>query len=308
MLDPWDTMPVVMPAPQSIHTALLARKTTAWERYQQLELEGDGASPRRGHTVAGEVLARLEHAHQEHAASLEVARRALLDAGLEVKEVRWPTVSDTSAADLIVTVGGDGTFLRCAMHVVDVPMVGVNSSPTYSVGHYCGLVADELPEFLGSLRAGDEELAWLPRIQGVVGSTPLPHMALNDMLFCQRCPAASSRYSITLGGRDERHISSGVWVATPSGSTSAIRSAGGHVQAHDSKGLQYLVREAYSGLGGAPDLTGGVFEEPLVLTPTSPDLMVFLDGHHQSYDVPLATPLVLHRVERSLPVYRYTLR
>jgi NAD+ kinase len=264
--------------------------------------------PSLSSSVAPEVLARLEHAHDEHMTSLDAVREALLSSRVEVNEVRWPTLADTSEVDLVVTVGGDGTFLRCAMHVAGVPMVGVNSSPSYSVGHYCGLVADTVAEFLDSLRAGHEELVWLPRIQGTVGLSPLPHLALNDMLFCQRCPAASSRYTITLGGAVERHISSGVWVATPSGSTSAIRSAGGHVQGHQDAGLQYLVREAYAGLGGKPGMTGGTCQEELVLTPMSPDLMVFLDGHHQSFEVPLATPLVLKRVERSLPVYRYTLR
>jgi NAD+ kinase len=302
-------MPVVKPTAPQIRSVLLARKTTGWERYQQLELgAGEDTVSSEASTVAPEVLARLEHAHDEHTASFEQVRSALQDAGLEVNEVRWPTLEDTRKADLVVTVGGDGTFLRCAMHVSDVPMVGVNSSPTYSVGHYCGLVADDVTGFLASLRAGHEEVTWLPRIQGIVGTTPLPHLALNDMLFCQRCPAASSRYTITLGDDVERHISSGVWVATPSGSTSAIRSAGGDVQSHGDAGLQYLVREAYAGLGGAPEMTGGTCQESLVLTPMSPDLMVFLDGHHQSFNVPLATPLVLKRVERSLPVYRYTLR
>ena len=55
-------------------------------------------------------------------------------------------------------------------------------------------------------------------------------------------------------------------------------------------------------------MTSGVALDEVVLTPMSPDLMVFLDGHHQSYGVPLATALTLRRVERSLPVYRYTLR
>ena len=301
-------MPLIMAAPHSTQTVLLVRKTTGWERYQQLSMDAFPSEAPHAGAVTPEVLARLEHAHQEHTASFQAARDALVSGGFEVREVRWPTLEDSARADLVVTVGGDGTFLRAAMHVLDVPMVGVNSSPTYSVGHYCGLEASELPSFMESLVAGGEELAWLPRIQGSIGGTPLPHMALNDMLFCQRCPAASSRYTLRIGDEVERHISSGVWVATPSGSTSAIQSAGGVVQSHGAAGLQYLVREAYSGLGGEPVMTSGVALDELVLTPMSPDLMVFLDGHHQSYDVPLATALTLRRVERSLPVYRYTLR
>ena len=302
-------MPLVKAPPPQIRSVLLARKTTGWERYLQLDLgPDDGDEAHDMSTAAPEVLARLEDAHDEHTASFDRVRDALLNADLDVHEVRWPTREHTRRVDLVVTVGGDGTFLRCAMHVSDVPMVGVNSSPTYSVGHYCGLIADDVGPFLRSLREGEEEVTWLPRIQGTIGTTPLPHLALNDMLFCQRGPAASSRYTVTIGEAVERHISSGVWVATPSGSTSAVLSAGGAVQPHGDPGLQYLVREAYTGLGRPPELTGGTRKDSLVLTPMSPDLMVFLDGHHQSFRVPLATPLVLERVERSLAVYRYTLR
>jgi NAD+ kinase len=299
-----------MAAPSPVKRILLARKTTAWERHQRLEPELRDRSHGGGHgeEVTPEVTERLEDAHREHEASLAAVHAVLGGRGLEVQEVRRPTRLDTEAADLVVPVGGDGTFLRCALQVRGTPMVGVNSSPTYSVGHYCGLEAETLDAFLGSLDRGQEEVVWLPRIQGRVGRSALPHLALNDMLFCQRCPAASSRYTLAVNGRTERHISSGVWISTPSGSTSAIFSAGGERVAHDTAGLQYLVREPYTGFGDPPLLTGGMAESPIALTPTSPDLLVYLDGHRLSYDIPLAVPLRLERVERSLPIYRYTLR
>jgi NAD+ kinase len=250
-------------------------------------------------------MERLEVAHSEHERSFEQVLRVLEARGFAPEVVSRPSVTHVEAADLVITVGGDGTFLRSALRNTDTPMVGINSSPTFSVGHYCGLTADSLPSFLDELARGAEEINWLPRIHAVIGETPLPYLALNDVLFCQVCPAASSRYILSLGEEAERHVSSGVWVATPSGSSSAILSAGGVLQDRDQPGLQFAVREAYQGVGDSLTLLGGVAEDELLLTPTSPDLKVFLDGHHLSYDVPLAVPLRLRRQERSLPVYRY---
>jgi NAD+ kinase len=303
-------MRLLMAAPSQAKRILLVRKTTAWERHQRFERDrrGGDAGAALSEDVTPEVTERLETAHQEHMKSLEAVHAVLETRGHDVREVRRPTRADTQSVDLVVTVGGDGTFLRSALQVSATPMVGVNSSPTYSVGHYCGLEAETLKPFLESLDGGDEEVTWLPRIQGRIGRSALPHLALNDMLFCQRCPAASSRYTLGIDGNIERHISSGVWISTPSGSTSAIYSAGGEVVSHGTQGLQYLVREPYTGFGDPLLLTGGIVESPMAFTPTSPDLLVYLDGHMLSYDIPLAVTLRLERVERSLSLYRYTLR
>ena len=74
---------------------------------QQLDLEHAERSSVEARPVTPEVLARLEHGHNEHALSFQQVRQALMSAGLEVREVRWPTVGDTAGVDLVVTVGGD---------------------------------------------------------------------------------------------------------------------------------------------------------------------------------------------------------
>lgn len=51
--------------------------------------------------------------------------------GYNEEKIRW--------ADVIITSGGDGTFLMAASKVTtrDKPVIGVNSDPTKSVGHLC---------------------------------------------------------------------------------------------------------------------------------------------------------------------------
>ncbi len=41
--------------------------------------------------------------------------------------------------DLIITIGGDGTFLRTASHIynTNTPILGITSDPTRSVGALC---------------------------------------------------------------------------------------------------------------------------------------------------------------------------
>src|SRR3989338_8378221 len=41
------------------------------------------------------------------------------------------------AADLLITVGGDGTALTTSHFTDDIPILGVNSAPQSSVGFFC---------------------------------------------------------------------------------------------------------------------------------------------------------------------------
>ena len=66
---------------------------------------------------------------------------------------------------------------------------------------------------------------------------------LNDILVAHANPAAVSKYDIHLEEGAETQKSSGIWIATPAGSTAAIRSAGGYVLPLESQTIQYLIRE-----------------------------------------------------------------
>jgi NAD+ kinase len=93
----------------------------------------------------------------------------------------------------------------------------------------------------GALRATE-----LTRMQVDVDGRTVHARVLNDVLFGNFSPAATSRYAIRYRRREEVQKSSGVWVATAAGSTAAIRSAGGRVLPAASRNLQFAVREPYA--------------------------------------------------------------
>mmetsp|Transcript_41100 Transcript_41100/g.39620 ORF Transcript_41100/g.39620 Transcript_41100/m.39620 type:complete len:87 (+) Transcript_41100:118-378(+) len=46
---------------------------------------------------------------------------------------------DINDKDLLITLGGDGTYLRCAsvIQTREIPILGINTDPGRSIGHLC---------------------------------------------------------------------------------------------------------------------------------------------------------------------------
>jgi NAD+ kinase len=286
-----------------IRRVLVVFKTSPYARYLRL---GALADPTPSDADTREVLERLRDADEENRGAADRVREVLDRCGLEVRQDALPTKREAAWADLVVTVGGDGTFLRSSHHVDDTPMLGVNSAPASSVGHYCGTNADAFEAMLDRVRSGEQALTELTRIEVLIGQRRLPHLALNDVLFCHRLPAASTRYILRVGERAERQTSSGVWLSTASGSTGALRSAGGHPMRPGDTRLQFRVREPYSAGGESKQsLHEGLIDGALELVARSPHLGVYLDGHEPCYRVGLAERVVLSRAARPLRVYGY---
>lgn len=194
--------------------------------------------------LAGDSTARrLVAAAEEHRATVAAVEEALAQLG-----VRYVKVSDprgaVDVADLVVSVGGDGTLLGAAHRLLDGAVLGVNSAPSDSIGHFCAARRDDVGEWLAAILAGRRPQR-RHRMAVRLDGHDLPDLALNDVLVANACPAATSRYLVAHRGVEEEHRSSGLWVATAAGSTAAIGSAGGAAQRPRSRRLQYLVRELY---------------------------------------------------------------
>ncbi len=293
----------MIPDPPTVRRVLVVFKTSPFELYgDQGLLEGVAE---RGPDQA-RVVDRLRSAHEEHRRTVEIVAAELTRSDLDVLVRNRPTKRETAGVDLVITVGGDGTFLGSARRVDATPMLGVNSAPRTSVGNYCGATADTFAEMLGAIRDGDRA-GWvdLRRIRIHIRDRLLPHSALNDVLICHRAAAAASRYLLRVGDHDEWQTSSGVWISTASGSTGAMHSAGGEAMAPDDARLQYLVREPCV-VGRAPySLTRGYVSDGLELVSRGPHLTVYLDGHHSAYQVGLCASVRVSPSPTPLWVYGF---
>ena len=83
----------------------------------------------------------IKYYHNIHKSVEEQIVHALKKRGLEVKICQRTNYTDNLVdwSDLIVTAGGDGTFLLGASKIKDrnKPIIGINSDPTRSEGHLC---------------------------------------------------------------------------------------------------------------------------------------------------------------------------
>jgi NAD+ kinase len=249
--------------------------------------------------AAGEPAAlALLRAHEDHARSLELARQALAQLGAAANFRHRSHDAHAKGADLIVTLGGDGTLLW-ASHLVgaDTPIVAINTAPKDSVGYFCAGKGPELAGVLRDALAGKLNETSLTRMQVSIDDRTISTRVLNDALFTHECPASTSRYNLRVGRVAEEHKSSGVWVGPAAGSTAAQHSAGGRVLPVESKLLQYVVREPYQPHGTRHRLRKGLIQPSGTVRVQSSMRAgrLYLDGPHDSHLVEMASTIEFRR-------------
>ena len=150
-------------------------------------------------------------------------------------------VEQLPATDVLVVLGGDGTFLRAAQAVaeVDVPLLGINLG---KVGFLSKAEAHELEAVLAQLQAGTYTVRERMGLAGVILSggraAEVSFTALNDIVVARGSLARVVKLDVTI---DESHLATfvadGLVVASPTGSTGYSFSAGGPILDPHSRNL-----------------------------------------------------------------------
>lgn len=233
---------------------------------------------------------KWQSAHDEHNKTLDAVLRALSRLGAPTLVLRGAHAAfDPSGAKLVVAVGGDGTLLAASHNVVDVPVLGVNSSPRHSVGFFCAARRRGIERTLGRALNGRMPSVRLTRMKVRHNGQVRSQRVLNDALYCHESPAATSRYILRYGRAQEEQRSSGFWVGPAAGSTAAQRSAGGKVLPLTSTKLQLVVREPYVPRSGKMRLTRVEVSARGHITVQSKmqDAGIYLDGPYKKIQVRL---------------------
>ena len=234
------------------------------------------------------VVARWQDAHESHTRTLARVLECLEKFGARAILLSKPHAEfDPEGAQLIVTVGWDGTLLAASHNVFGLPVLGVNSSPKHSVGYFCAVKPRNLAEKLKRALANELPLVHLTRMQVQINGRLVSKRVLNEALYSHSVPAATSRYILRCAlGTEEQH-SSGFWIGPAAGSTGAQRSAGGRVLALGSRQLQVVVREPYIAPGRPLKLTRfRVKQNDTVTVKSKMDGgTVYLDGPFKKFDV-----------------------
>ena len=271
---------------------LIVYKKDAYRQYLQEQQDphllkllqrghSDALDMQRAHTVHEEAMEAVVHALRQLPVEFELAYRADLEA--------------TGRYDLVVSVGGDGTFLQAARSVEHTPILGVNSDPQRSEAVFCAATPKTFLSLCRRALEGRLPELKLYRLVATLNGKRLPYRAINDILMVHDDPATMSRYRLRVGTREESQKTSGLWVSTAAGSSSAVWAAGGRRLPWGAKKFQYRPRELYQGRLSHNRLKGGVLRVDQVVRVAW--LMrkgsAFVDGPHVKIPLQFADQLTI---------------
>lgn len=225
-------------------------------------------------------ITRWLRADRHHSETMAEVRAAIQALGLKARFRDRSQVGSVEGFDLVITVGGDGTFLSASHAVGSTPMFGINSAPLDSVGFLCSARKGNVRSRLRAAVAGQLPVTKLSRMRVAVDGQVVHQRVLNDVLYAHKNPAMTSRYFVLFRGVSEEQKSSGIWIGPAAGSTAAIRSAGGRVLSPRSKLIQFVVREPYHPRGERFAWQHGFVHpgEALEIVNVMSDGMLFIDG------------------------------
>src|SRR4030042_1726735 len=131
-------------------------------------------------------------------------------------------------SDLVITLGGDGTFIKAANLLEDSLILGINSNPDLSEGALTLINLNELHK-LKEILSGKFSIGLSQRAKITINGKPANIFATNEIYIGCEFQFHSSRYKIIFNGIEEEHRSSGVIVSTGTGSGAWFNSAGGKI-------------------------------------------------------------------------------
>ena len=224
----------------------------------------------------------LSRRHVIHEEALDSVIHTLRQLHVDFDIAYRPNLKVSKQYDLVVSVGGDGTFLEAARCVNRAPLLGVNSVPSHSEAVFCAAQPGTFPRLIRHALAGTLPVLKLYRLKLSLNSRAVSQRALNDVLVVHDDPATMSRYRLRIGTREEVQKSSGLWVASAAGSSSAVKAAGGRKLPWSARRFQYRPRELYEGRLSRYHLRGRVLmpSERIRLTWLMRRGSAYLDGPH----------------------------
>ena len=200
------------------------------------------------------------------------------------------------ACDLVVSIGGDGTFLFAARAAGGTPMLGVNLG---EVG-FLNAVSPEnavtaVREAVDAINADSHEIREAPRLTAQCGgfeSVP----AVNEIVVTgpRRGPGGGATFRVTIDGSEYAHShADGVMIATPTGSTAYNLSEDGPI-VHPSIGA-LIVNEMCSADGMPPLVVGGDCEVTVAVDDA--DHAVVVSDGRRPHEIETPTEIIVSRAK-----------
>jgi len=251
-------------------------------------------------------VAKVKHAHEQHVGTLETVEKALTDRGIVFESLHRAELDEaTQHFDLLITVGGDGTFLDASHSLRYTPILGVNSAPGTSFGHFCLADRNNFNKVLDNIIGGEIKSERLLRLELAINGKKLKELVLNEVLVAHSNPAGTGRYIIRIGDKEEDQRSSGIWIGTPAGSTGSTKSAGGEILNITDQSYQYIVREPWERPEQHFMFVKGKLSrsQSMLFISQMRTGALYIDGQHIEYPLPLGDELTVKVADNDLVAF-----
>ena len=174
------------------------------------------------------------------------------------------------SSDLIIVIGGDGTFLRTAQKIFDkTPVLPVSSDTKYNEAFYSRATPEDFCEKFEKILKSKFKITKLKRLEAKINGKKIRTLAANEIFIGNSKPYHTSRYVLSIKNKEEFQKSSGIIITTNSGNTGWARSASKKELKIPKNCFGYVVREAYFGKLTKPKLLQGTLKSGDVLKITS---------------------------------------
>lgn len=208
--------------------------------------------------------------------------------------------------DVIVTVGGDGTYLyhMQRLNFPELPTIGINAG---SLGYFQELELSEIDSFIRDLKAKKYQISRRSLLDVLDENGRVCGTALNE-IYVTRDSARTMKAKITIGkGEFARFVGDGLIIHTTQGSTAYAAAAGGPVMAEELPVYGIVPSNAHDTTMYESIRAPLVLPEATPTTITAQDVVarpirVEVDGRR--IDIPIDAPITIKTSDMHLEVLR----
>lgn len=233
----------------------------------------------------------IEYSHKKQKRFEKIFKDLCEKLNLPVTFISDKVINDYSGDDydLVMTFGGDGTFLNAAQHFKHNLLLGINSDldtdPSRgSIGALTSVNEFNLEEYFIRLKNDDYIIETWKRLYAKINGVELPVLATNDIYFGALEAYSTSNFEIYWNNKIEIFQGcSGIIFSTGMGSTSWYKNAGGTSFANDLPIYGFVVRDPH--IDRRQGFTRGIIDggEEVVLKPLRSGYVLSFDSKEHNY-------------------------
>jgi NAD kinase len=254
-----------------------------------------------------EEIARKNDNHRSFMNTLE---RLLKEIKISYRLVKSKELNSVNISDygLVMTAGGDGTFLSVAKLLGEIPIIGLNSEYTGDNDGSSGGLTTLDKRNINELRKleTDGRIAKWRLLEAYINDKRIADYAVNDIYVGNPKTYRASHLRVKIGNEKEKFICSGVVACTPMGSHAWFKSAGGTQFDNELGAFGFIVREPYEKRLKYKFVSKILSEkENVIVSPIRLPCVVVFNGQEKEYNLNLDDYVTIKLSEKYINVVKF---